>query len=72
MAKRSWNDEIRQAIKASGLSLNGLATRAGIDVAPIQRFMAGNHGMTINTAEKVAPFIGLELRRTKPKSEAGK
>lgn len=66
MAKKlTWNGMIRRVIKASGLSLYAVARDSGINVAPIQRFMAGEHGMTIDTAERVGRVIGLELRAVK-------
>ncbi|MBN2561618.1 MAG: hypothetical protein JXQ75_11870 [Phycisphaerae bacterium] len=68
MAKKlTWNDMIRRAIKASGSSLYAVARDAEINVAPIQRFMAGEHGMTIDTAEKVGRVVGFELRLTRVK-----
>jgi hypothetical protein len=60
-----WNDQIRRAIRDSGLSLYAVARDAGVNVAPIQRFMAGEHGMTIDSAEKVCGVVGLELRATR-------
>jgi ribosome-binding protein aMBF1 (putative translation factor) len=60
--KTSWNELVRTAIRESGLSLYAIAKQADIDVAPIQRFMADKHGMTLATAEKLAPIIGLKIR----------
>jgi plasmid maintenance system antidote protein VapI len=63
MAKRkSWNDQIRAAIQKSGLSLYRVAKDSGVNVAPIQRFMAGEHGLTVNSAERIGRVVGLELR----------
>ena len=58
----AWNNLIRRAIRASGLSLYAVARDSGVDVAPIQRFMAGEHGMTVETAERISSVVGLELR----------
>lgn len=52
---------MRKAIRDSGLSLYALAKQADIGVAPIQRFMAGEHGMTLTTAEKLASIVGVKL-----------
>ncbi len=60
-----WNDQIRRAIRDSGLSLYAVARDAGVTVSPVQRFMDGQHGMTVDTAEKIAPVVGLELRVTR-------
>ncbi len=57
-----WNDLIRKAIRDSGMSLYAVAQAAELNVAPIQRFMAGEHGMTIDSAERVCGVVGLTLR----------
>jgi plasmid maintenance system antidote protein VapI len=65
MRKSSWNDLIRGAIRASGLSLYAVARDSGVNVAPLQRFMAGEHGLTVDSAEKIGRVIGLELQLTR-------
>lgn len=68
MAKRqTWNDTIRRAIRASGLSLYAVARDSGLNIAPVQRFMAAEHGMSVASAEKVGRLVGLELRPVKQK-----
>ncbi len=63
MAKRTdWNDVFRRQIKASGLTIYRLSQDSGVNVAPLQRFMSGRHGMTLETAAKIARLIGVELR----------
>ena len=64
MAK-SWNDLIRDAVNARGLSLYAVSKQTGIAVAPIQRFMQGKNGVSVATAEKLAPVVGIELRLTR-------
>lgn len=65
--KQPWNDVIRKAIRDSGLSIYALARDSGANVAPLQRFMAGEHGMSVASAEKVGRLVGLELRPMKRK-----
>ena len=68
MARRvSWNDVIRKRIKASGLSLYRIAKDSGVNVAPLQRFMARQHGLTLDSAEKIGRLVGLELGPVKRK-----
>lgn len=62
---RSWNDRIRETIRASGLSLYAVARDSGVNVAPLQRFMAGEHGLTVDSAEKIGRIVGLDLRPTR-------
>ena len=58
----AWNAMIRKAINDSGLSLYAVAQKAKLNVAPIQRFMAAEHGLTVNSAELICDVVGLELR----------
>jgi hypothetical protein len=72
MAKRlSWNEILRRAVKASGLSLYRVSKDTGIAVSPIQVFMAGG-GLTLSSAEKIGRLVGVELRRVPRKKRKGR
>lgn len=58
------SERLRVAIRASGLSQNEVARRAGIDPGMVNRFLHGTRGLTLATAEKVADAIGIELTLT--------
>jgi ribosome-binding protein aMBF1 (putative translation factor) len=58
---RSFDATIRDAVRADGRSLYRLAQDCGVDVAVIQRFMSGERGITLATAEKICRAIGLRL-----------
>jgi ribosome-binding protein aMBF1 (putative translation factor) len=57
----AWNQTIRRAAKATGLSVYALAQRAGLRVAPVQKFLAGEGGLTVTSAGALGPIIGVEL-----------
>ena len=63
--KDSFDERIRKAIRADGRSLYRLAKDAGIDVAPLQRFVKAEQTFRLPTAEKVCRVIGLDLRPIK-------
>jgi ribosome-binding protein aMBF1 (putative translation factor) len=63
--KGSFDERIRQAIRADGRSLYRLAKDAGIDVAPLQRFMKAEQTFRLPTAEALCGVIGLDLCRVK-------
>ncbi len=67
--KVSWNDVIRRAVKASGLSLYRIAKDTELSVGPVQRFMAGDHGLTVSSAEKIGRLVGLELTPVQAKKK---
>ncbi len=55
------NEQLRKAIEASGLRTQRIAEGTGLPPATISRFRRGLFGMTMETASKVADFLGLAL-----------
>lgn len=55
-------DQLRQAIRESGLSANALSKATGIDQTLISRFLRGKD-MGIERASKIAAHLGLSLTR---------
>jgi transcriptional regulator with XRE-family HTH domain len=54
-------EQIRAAIRASGLSLNRLAQASGVDTGQLSRFMRGERNITVASAERVCTALGLRL-----------
>ena len=62
----------RKALAASGAPQGAFCARAGIDPAPMSRFLAGKAGLSISCLETLADLLGLELVQTgKPKIKPG-
>jgi transcriptional regulator with XRE-family HTH domain len=55
------SDQIRAAIETSGVSRYGIAMATGIDQATLSRFMGGTGGMTVETLDKLAEYLGLRI-----------
>lgn len=75
MGKSSRNlaEQLRAAIRQSGLSGNQVAYRAGVPQAVVSRFLRGERSITLNTAAKLAAALGLELRsKGKGKNQKGR
>lgn len=53
---------IKQAILATGKSVNAVASESGVSQSILQRFLAGRRGVTLETAERVCGYLKLELR----------
>ena len=53
---------LRRTIKADDRSLYRIAKDSGVAVAVLQRFVSGERGLNLNTAEKICRVVGLELR----------
>jgi transcriptional regulator with XRE-family HTH domain len=56
-------EQLRTAIMASGLTLTQLSERAGIALPLLTRFVKGERGLNLSSAEKVCDALGLELAR---------
>jgi hypothetical protein len=63
MAKaRTWNELVRKAVLADERSLYRLGKDSGLRIAPLQRFAAAEHGLSLKSAEKLCAVLGWELR----------
>jgi predicted XRE-type DNA-binding protein len=71
MAKKriKLSEQIRQAIKQSGLSRYAICKAIGMDQAIMSRFMNGKGGLQQDSLDAVADLLGLEL---KPVNRVGK
>ena len=49
------------AVEASGVSQYHIAQATGIEQSTLSRFMAGTGGMTVETLDKLAEYLGLEI-----------
>ncbi len=63
--------QLREAARASGLSMKAISERAGIPYAAVHGFVARDRGLTLATAAKLAALLGLELRPVRPNRKAG-
>ena len=62
--KLSYADRIRRAIKADPRSLYRVGKDSGVAVSVLQRFMAGERGIHLATAEKLCRILGYDLVKT--------
>jgi plasmid maintenance system antidote protein VapI len=60
--KRTFADVIRRAVRDSGRTPYAVAQAAGVPQAVLSRFLRGERGVTLDTAEKLCRALGLELR----------
>lgn len=52
---------IRTAIEGSALSRYEIAKRSGVTEASLSRFMNGKVGLSVESIEKLAPVLGLQI-----------
>jgi hypothetical protein len=53
--------QLQAAISATGKSLYAVAQGSGVSAPILQRFVNGQRGITLETAGKLAAYLGLEL-----------
>jgi len=58
-------DRLREALARSDESLYAIAARAGVPRQSLARFVAGERGLTLETASAVARDLGLDLIPTR-------
>lgn len=56
-------DQLRQAIKDSGDSVNAIARAADIAQPVLHRFCSGERDLTLTTADKLLSHFGFELKK---------
>ncbi len=67
------DDQLRQAVQDSGLTLYAVAKGAGIAYPVLYRFASGERDLTLRTATRLADFFGMRLTRPKrPKREGNR
>jgi plasmid maintenance system antidote protein VapI len=63
------SDVLEQAIRDSRLSLRELSRQAGIHSPSLVRFLKGERGLNLDTADRVAKLLGLRLVQDKDKAK---
>lgn len=56
-------DQLRQAVQDSGLSLYAIAKGSGIAYPVLYRFASGERDLTLQTASRLADYFGMRLTR---------
>lgn len=64
-------DQLRQAIQQSGLTLYAIAKGAGIAYPVVYRFSTGERDLTLETASRLADYFGMRLTRPKRPKKGG-
>ena len=54
-------EEIRDAIEVSGKTRYRIAKESGIAESGLSRLMSGERGLSIDTLERLADYLGLEI-----------
>ena len=69
---------LREAARASGMSMKRIADEAGLHYATVHGFLASNRTMTLQTASRLCELLGLALspnpkaKSTRRKGQTGR
>jgi transcriptional regulator with XRE-family HTH domain len=70
MAK--FSDQLRQAVKDSGLSRYAISARTGIEQSTLSLFVKGKRGLSLKSIDELADCLWLEIKvRRKSKRKDG-
>jgi transcriptional regulator with XRE-family HTH domain len=59
--KRLFSDQIRAAVDASGLSRYRICHEIELNQGAMSRFMSGKGGLSMDTLDRLAELLGLEI-----------
>jgi transcriptional regulator with XRE-family HTH domain len=62
-------DQRREAIRASGESLQELGRRSGVKADRLSRFLRGERGLSLDAVEDICKTLGLRLVASQPTTE---
>ena len=63
----SVSDQLKAAIRASDLSVYGVAKEAGMSPDPLYRFLQGERDLRLETASRICGALRLELQPIEPR-----
>ena len=61
------SEKLRDALRSCEASYRQIGRETGIDHSHLVRFVNGERGLSLESMDAVAAFLGLELRRRTPK-----
>jgi transcriptional regulator with XRE-family HTH domain len=64
-----FSDQLRRAIRESGLTRYAIFVRTKIDQATLSKFMKGERGLSLSAIDKLMDELGLEIRPRKRKAD---
>lgn len=64
-------DEIRRAVDTSGKTRYRIAKESGVSAGQLSRLVNGERGMTVETIERLAEYLGLKIS-IQPKNKTKK
>jgi transcriptional regulator with XRE-family HTH domain len=64
----AFDEQLRRAIDASGMSRRAISKATGIDESNLSKFMSGKAGLSVEGINNICKLIGAKLVPGKPKA----
>lgn len=60
--KVSFSDQLREAVRNTEMSRYAISQRTGIAQSTLCKFIQGERGLSLESADKLMDLLGLEIR----------
>jgi plasmid maintenance system antidote protein VapI len=60
--RQTLAEQLKHAVAATGKSVSAVARESGVPQPVLHRFVTGERGLLLDTADRLAAYLGLELR----------
>jgi transcriptional regulator with XRE-family HTH domain len=64
------SEQIRRAVRDSGMSMLAVARAVETDKATMSRFLSGERGLRLSTIDKLGALLGLRLVARRPRKSS--
>ena len=70
--KTKFSDQIRNAVKASGMTRYAISKATGVDASALHKFVHGERGLSLDAIDAIAEVLGLSVATEQPKRKQRK
>ena len=58
-----FSEQLRRAIRESGITRYSISAKTGVDQAALSKFLKGERGLSLSAVDRVMSVLGLEIKR---------
>ena len=59
--RRNLSDQVRDAVRGSGLLAQEVADRAGVHKSAMSRFLSGERGLSVEALDRIGQVLALDI-----------
>jgi hypothetical protein len=61
-SSHTLTEAIKSAVRSTGKSVSAVARESGVSQPALHRFLAGQRGLTLHSADRLCPYLRLALQ----------